>query len=98
MQYIGGSGRTSIGMGQNQDPGSGSGMNIPDHISESLETIFWVKNKLTDPIRDRFDPRFGIRNVKNSDPGWTDPRNTAVRYVIFATIFVSTLVQNKVNL
>jgi hypothetical protein len=32
------------------DPGSctfltpGSGMKIPDHISESLETIFWVKN------------------------------------------------------
>jgi hypothetical protein len=24
-------------------PGSGSGMNNPDHISESLETIFWVK-------------------------------------------------------
>jgi hypothetical protein len=23
--------------------GSGSGMNNPDHISESLETIFWVK-------------------------------------------------------
>jgi hypothetical protein len=22
---------------------SGSGMKIPDHISESLETIFWVK-------------------------------------------------------
>jgi hypothetical protein len=22
---------------------SGSGMNMPDHISESLETIFWVK-------------------------------------------------------
>ncbi len=22
---------------------SGSGKNIPDHISESLETIFWVK-------------------------------------------------------
>jgi hypothetical protein len=22
----------------------GSGMNIPDHISVSLETIFWVKN------------------------------------------------------
>ncbi len=28
---------------QDQDPGSGSGMNIPDHISESLETIWWVK-------------------------------------------------------
>jgi hypothetical protein len=24
-------------------PGSGSGMNNPDHISQSLETIFWVK-------------------------------------------------------
>jgi hypothetical protein len=23
---------------------SGSGMNITDHISKSLETIFWVKN------------------------------------------------------
>ncbi len=24
------------------NPDPGSGMNIPDHISESLETIFWV--------------------------------------------------------
>jgi hypothetical protein len=23
---------------------SGSGINIPDHISESLETTFWFKN------------------------------------------------------
>jgi hypothetical protein len=23
--------------------GSGSGMNNPDHISDSLETIFWIK-------------------------------------------------------
>jgi hypothetical protein len=23
--------------------GLGSGMNIPDHISESLETVVWVK-------------------------------------------------------
>ena len=30
---------------KNQDPvpGSGSGMNNPDYISESLETIFWVQ-------------------------------------------------------
>jgi hypothetical protein len=28
---------------KNPDPGSGSGMNNLDHISESLETIFWVK-------------------------------------------------------
>ncbi len=26
------------------DPDAGSGMKIPCHISESLETIFWVKN------------------------------------------------------
>ncbi len=33
------------GMGKNQDrdPGSGSGMNTLDHVSKSLETIFWVK-------------------------------------------------------
>jgi hypothetical protein len=33
------------GMGKKKSK-SGSGMNIPDHISESLETIvfFWVKN------------------------------------------------------
>jgi hypothetical protein len=37
------------GMGKNPDPGwgknpdLGSGINIPDHISESLETIIWVK-------------------------------------------------------
>jgi hypothetical protein len=29
---------------QDPDPGSRSGMNIPDHISESLGTIFWAKN------------------------------------------------------
>jgi hypothetical protein len=28
----------------NQDPGSGPGISNPDHISESLETIFGVKN------------------------------------------------------
>jgi hypothetical protein len=43
-------------------------MNSPDHISESLETIFWVK------ILKFFDPGWkkigsGIRYGKNSDPG-----------------------------
>ncbi len=28
---------------KNHDPDLGSGMNIPDHISESLETIFGLK-------------------------------------------------------
>jgi hypothetical protein len=42
---------------------SGSGMNKPDHISESLETSFWVK------ILKFFyaDPGSGKEN--NSDPG-----------------------------
>jgi hypothetical protein len=30
-------------IGQNQDPDPGSGMNIPVHITESLETIFGLK-------------------------------------------------------
>jgi hypothetical protein len=28
---------------KSQDPELGSGMNNPDHISESLQTIFWIK-------------------------------------------------------
>jgi hypothetical protein len=45
--------------------GSGSGMNNLDHISESLETIFWVKIlKFLDA-----DPVSEIRVGKNSDPG-----------------------------
>jgi hypothetical protein len=32
---------TSPGLVKKQDPDPG--MNIPDHISQSLETIFWVK-------------------------------------------------------
>ncbi len=42
-------------------PGSGSGMNNPDHISESLETIFLGLKYLNSLMR--------IRDGKNSDPG-----------------------------
>jgi hypothetical protein len=52
-------------MGKNLDPDpeSGSGMNIPDHISESLETFFGLKiSKFFD-----VDPGSGIRNL--FDPG-----------------------------
>jgi hypothetical protein len=55
--------------------GSRSGMNIPDHISESLETIFCVKIlKFFDADADPgsgnlFDPGSRIRDRKNSDPG-----------------------------
>jgi hypothetical protein len=42
----------------------GSGMNIPNHISESLETNFWVKIlKIFDA-----DPDPGI--FLTLDPGW----------------------------
>ncbi len=50
-------------------------MNILDHISESLEPIFWVKMlKFFDADPDAgsgnlFDPGAGIRDGKNSDPG-----------------------------
>jgi hypothetical protein len=59
-----GSGLRDPGRVKSQDPdlGSGSGMNIQDHISESLETIFWVKiHKFfgADP-----DPGSGVQDGK----------------------------------
>ncbi len=57
---------------KSKDPDPGSGMNNPDHISWSLETIFWVK------ILEFFDADLGsgmekfgsgIRDGKKSDPG-----------------------------
>ncbi len=51
------------GSGMCKMSGSGSGTRIrdeqPDHISESLETIFWVTKCGS-----------GIWNERNSDPGW----------------------------
>jgi hypothetical protein len=54
-------------------------LNIPDHNSEILETIFWVKNTKIlcrgsgSGIRDLFDPRSGMENfgsgIGNKDPG-----------------------------
>jgi hypothetical protein len=43
---------------------SGSGMNIPDHIFESLETIFWVK------ILEFFDADPGSGIFLTLDLGW----------------------------
>jgi hypothetical protein len=55
---------------------SGSGTNIPDHISESLETFLWVKI-----LKYLFEPDSGIRDGKNSDPGKTSRiRNTGKKY------------------
>jgi hypothetical protein len=50
---------------------SGSGMKIPDHISESLETTFWVKILkffVADPDQDP-----GSRNLFDSGSGIRDP-------------------------
>jgi hypothetical protein len=51
------------------DPGwvkkSGSGMNNPDHISESLKTIFWVKIlKFFDA-----DPGSGMKKIRIRNTG-----------------------------
>jgi hypothetical protein len=55
------------GSGMGKKSGSGSGMNIPDHISQSLEKIFWVKVLWCGSGMKKIV--FGIRDGKNSDPG-----------------------------
>ncbi len=51
------------GSGMGKKSRCGTGMNIPDHISESWETIFWVKNTSilndADPGSGIFSPKFG---------------------------------------
>jgi hypothetical protein len=49
------------GYGMGKKSGSGSGMNNPDHISESLKTIFWVKI----PVLKLFNVDPGSRMKKN---------------------------------
>jgi hypothetical protein len=44
---------------QDPDPGSESGMNNPDHIYESLETIFWVLKYLNSLMQIRDEKKFG---------------------------------------
>ena len=44
------------GSGMGKKSRSGSGMNIPDHISENLETIFWVKNTYLNSLMRIRDP------------------------------------------
>ena len=53
-------------------------MNIPDHISESLETNLWVK--ILKFFNATLDPESGMRYGKNSDLGWIYRiRNNAFR-------------------
>jgi hypothetical protein len=53
------------GFGMGNKSGSGSEMNNPDHISESLETIFWVKFFDADCGSGMEKFGYGIRNGKN---------------------------------
>jgi hypothetical protein len=51
---------------KNLDPVSGTGMNNPDHISESLKTIFWVKILKFFVV----DPGSWMGKIRIRDPGW----------------------------
>jgi hypothetical protein len=64
------------GSGMGKKPGSRFGMNNPDRISESIETIFWVK------ILEFFDAdpvsgmeKIRMRDGKVADPGYPDPQH-----------------------
>ncbi len=61
------------GSGMGKKSGSGSWMNNPDHISESLETISWVKIPVlkffdADPAWEKFGSL--MENLRILDPGW----------------------------
>jgi hypothetical protein len=68
------------GSGKGKKSRSGSGMNIPDNISESLETNFSVKIlKFFDADADPDPGIILIRDGINSDPGYTSRiRNTGI--------------------
>jgi hypothetical protein len=61
----------------NKTSRSGSGMNIQDHISESLESIFWVKIlkffyadlERGSRIRNLFDPGSRMEKIQIRYPG-----------------------------
>jgi len=60
---------------EDQDPGLGSEMNVLDHFSESLETIFWLKNtsilKCGSGIFLTLDPGSGMEKIqiRDKNPG-----------------------------
>jgi hypothetical protein len=56
-------------MGESQHPDPGSGMNNPDHIFWSLETIFLLFWGLKFKFFDE-DPGSGMEAVRIRDPGW----------------------------
>jgi hypothetical protein len=67
--------KSTTGHTEVQRCGSGSGIriNIPDHMSEGLETIFWVKI-LTVPYIFSCGSVSGIRNLFDPGPGMEEIR------------------------
>jgi hypothetical protein len=60
------------GSGMDKKSRSGSGKNIPDHISESLEIIFWFKIHFFDADEDpgiflTLDPGPGMKKIRIRD-------------------------------
>jgi hypothetical protein len=64
----------SPGSGSGKKSRSGSRINIPDHISESFETVFWLK------ILKILLRGSGIWDGKKSDPG-SRMEKIRIRYV-----------------
>jgi hypothetical protein len=60
--YLGSDAFFTPGSGTGQKSRSGSGMNIQDHISESSDTILWVKNT-------EMGPRSGMFLTLNQESG-----------------------------
>jgi hypothetical protein len=79
------------GSGMGKKSGSRSKMNNPDHISESLETIFWVKMRIRDPGWKNFGS--GIRDGKNSDPGYLSLYHLLRAKKSFSKYFVNVLLR-----
>jgi hypothetical protein len=68
--------------------GSGSGMNNPDDISESLETIFWVLMGIRDPGWKKFgsginipDPQHCLNKSANAQQGPESLLDSLGKYV-----------------
>jgi hypothetical protein len=77
--------------------GSGCGMNNPDHISKSLETILWLKYLKVFDV----DPGSGIEKIlirdgKNSDPG-SGINILAPQHCIFNNISFFTGHKNRIH-
>jgi hypothetical protein len=74
-----------LGRGKNPDPDPGSGMNIPDHSSESLETFLGLKILkffYSDP-----DPGSGIFLTLDPVSGMENPKPGSVISRIRNTVF-----------